>query len=349
MKDNMYTLLNDMDIQVDSYEVSEVSSKEVKDWKRTFRQKQSGEMRKKRYVGRYVAVVALVLVCTLAFEPFQGETYAQIKNITYSVQEMLGMETDLSSYETIVGKTIAKDGVTITVNDVVMDRAEMVVSYTVTAENFDDTMDNYYLDVQVNGKSVFGGSAGECWMADENNMVSIERVCLDDVDVEKENYYKLIFYVHEEQADEGIVEGIETKKVGSVEFSASGEQLAAETVFIALDEPYEFPNGDKLRFVMYSYNTMGPKIYCELDTHYVGCDVRLRGADDLGNKLEFYLTYFNGDGDSWFVLEPEEDNYIRKDATSLTLSVFAVGMPEQSGEIGNDYQKIGEPFTIPLK
>lgn len=347
MKDNIYTLLNDMDIQADSYEVSEVSPEEMRRWKKAFRQNK--QVKRTRHVGGYVAAVALVLVCTLAFGPFQRETYAQIKTISYNVQEMLGMETDLSSYETVVGKTIAKDGLSITVNDVVMDRNEMVVSYTVTSEDFDDTMINCFLDVEVNGKSVGGGSTGTGWMADDNNMVSVDSVFMDDVDVEKENYYKLVFYVYEEKTDEEAIGIFDIGKVGSVEFAATGKILAAETTTVCLDVPYEFPNGDKLSFTKYSYNIMGPKIYCESETNYLNYDVLLKGEDDLGNEVEFYLTHFDGSGESWFVLSPDDNNYIREEASSLTLQIYAVEIPEQSGEIGNDYQSIGEPFTIELK
>ena len=327
--------------------MSEVSPEEMKRWKKAFRQNK--QVKRKRHVGGYVAAAALVLVCTLAFGPFQRETYAQIKTITYSVQEMLGMETDLSSYETIVGKTIAKDGLTITVNDVVMDRNEMVVSYTVTSEDFDDTMMNCFLDVEVNGKSVFSGSAGQSWLEDSNNMVAIDNVTLDDVDVEKENYYKLVFYVYEEKADEEVVSVFDIGKVGSVEFAATGEKLAAETKTVSLDVPCEFPNGDKLRFTKYSYNIMGPQIHCEAETNYLNYDVLLKGEDDLGNEVEFYLTHFDSAGDSWFVLSPDDNNYIREEASSLTLQIYAAELPEQSGENCNDYQSIGEPFTIELK
>lgn len=349
MKDSIYTLLNNMDIQVEDYEIAEVSPDEMKHWKKAFKQKCNKEMSKKKHIRRYIAVAAVVLVCTLAFGPFRRETYAQIKTITYNVQEMLGMETDLSSYETVVGKTIVKDGLTITVNDVVMDRNEMVVSYTVTADDLDETTMNCYLDVVVNGKSVYGGSTGTCWMEDDNNVVALDNVILTDVDIEQENYYKLVFYVYEEKPDEEVINIFDVSKVGSVEFAASGEQLAIETITIPLEEQCEFPNGDTINFTMFSYNTMGPRVYFELGNGNLDYDVRLKGIDDLGNEIYFYLSHIGGDGECWFVLEEDTGYDFSADASQLTLQVYAVEMPEQNGEIGNDYQSIGEPFTIRLK
>lgn len=348
MKDNMYTLLNAMDIQVEDYEISEVSSEEVKRWKKAFRQKRNKEIRKKEYVWRYVVAVAVLLICTLALGPFQQETYAQIKTITYSVKEMLGKETDLSAYETVVGKTIAKDGFIVTVNDVVMDRNEMVVSYTVTAEDLDDTTVNCSLDVKVNGKSVGGGSTGQSWMADDNNMVSVDKVYVDDVDVNKKNYYTLVFYVNEVNPDAEYIL-LEAGKIGSVKFVASGEQLAGETTTVSVDKFCEFPNGDRIRFTKLSYNRMGPKIFCESENGNLNYEVWLKGTDNLGNEMYFYLTHFEGDGESWFILADDIEHDFHAEANSITLQIYAVEMPEQSGEIGNDYQSIGEPFTIQLK
>ncbi len=349
MKDNMYALLNDMDVQVESYEPSDVTPKEMKCWKKAFRMKCNKEKSKKKYIGRYVAVAAVLLFAILAIGPFQRETYAQIKTITYNVQEMLGMETNLSGYETVVGETIVKDGVTITVNDVVMDRNEMVVSYTVTAEKLDDTTMNCYLDVEVNGKSVYGGSTGTCWMEDDNNMVALDNVILSDVDIEQKNYYKLVFYTYEEKPDEEVVSIFDVSKVGAVEFAASGEQLAIETITIPLEEQCEFPNDDTINFTKFSYNTMGPRLYFELGNGNLDYDVWLKGIDDLGNEIYFYLSHIGGDGECWFVLAEDTGYDFSADASQLTLQVYAVEMPEQNGEIGNDYQSIGEPFTIELK
>jgi len=68
----------------------------------------------------------------------------------------------------------------------------------------------------------------------------------------------------------------------------------------------------------------------------------------LGNEIAFYLTHYGEDG-GWLVLHPYEGNYIREEATSLTLSLYALEYPEESGDMGNEYQVIGEPFTIELK
>lgn len=351
MKDNMYTLLNDMDIQVEGYETSEVSPEDLKRWKKAFRQNKRVE--RKRYVGRYVAVAAMVLICTLALGPFQRETYAHIKTITSSVQEGLGLKTDLSTYDTVVGKTIAKDGVVVTVNDVVLDGETLIVSYTTTSSEkivSDQEMSDLFLnvDVYVNGRNVSNGSAGGSEKVDDYNILSVDSITLDNVDIEKENYYKLVFCIFD-AGEDAEISFADINKIGSVEFAASGEKLAAETTTIPLEEVYEFPNGDNIKFTRYTYNAVGPKIYCESENGILNYDVLLKGEDNLGNELEFYLTHFESDSEGWFILIPDDDYYIREEATSLTISLYAVEYPEMSGEIENNYQVVGEPFTIELK
>lgn len=345
MKDNIYTLLNDMDAKVESYERSKVSPEEMKRWKMEFRKRNN--TKKKRHVGRYAVAASVVFILGLAMGPFQRETYAQMKVVTSSVQEWLGIGSDLSSYETLVGQTVAKDGITITVNNVVVDGETMLVSYTVTTVEAIDTIEkeaeySCSVDVQVNGKSAYGGMTGSTERVDNHNLISMDEIALEDVDMAKENYYKLIFYIENHGESEVMI----PKKIGAVEFAASGEKLQAETITIPLDVAYEFPNGEKINFTKYTYNAVGPKVYCESETGGFRYDVRLKGQDNLGNEIEFYLTHYGGD-EGWFVLNPEI--YIQEEATSLTLSLYAVELPEGSGEIGNDYQVIGEPFTIELK
>ncbi len=349
MKDSIYTLLNDMDIQVEDYEIAEVSSDEMKHWKKTFKQNQNKETKKKRYVGRYVA--AVVLVSLLVIAPFKEESYAQMRVLTCNVQEWLGIENDLSLYETLVNQTIVKDGITITVNDVILDGETMMVSYTTTSSEKIDTAEkerDLLIDVTVyvNGKEVFGGKTGDAERVDDYNIISADKIILDDVDVTKNNYYQLVFYAGSIDLNEEV--RISSTKIGEVDFVANDEKLCGNTIEIPLNEEYEFPNGEKVRFTKYTYNSVGPKIYCDSETFGFNYAIDLKGQDNLGNEIAFYLTHYGEDG-GWLVLHPYEGNYIREEATSLTLRLYALEYPEESGDMGNDYQVVGEPFTIELK
>ena len=166
------------------------------------------------------------------------------------------------------------------------------------------------------------------------NIVSLDEIALEDINVEKEQFYKISFY-----------DGL--KHIGSIEFVASGKELAADTVRIPIETSCEFPDESVVTFTELAMNPVSTKIYMTATVSYGKYDINLRGYDDLGNEIQFYLTHY-GDGKGWFVLEPEEENYIREEASSLTLTVYAAEYPEESGKMNDDYQPVGEAFTIEL-
>lgn len=336
MKDDIYTMLNDMDQNVEAYESLEVTKEDVRNWKKSF-QKRKGTSKSK--VGKYVVAAVAVLAFTLVMGPFYDETYAGVKVATSSIKEWLGVESDLTDYETAVGKSVAKDGLTITLNEVIVDGETMMVSYTTTASQKIETIEEememlVFANVSVNGRSVSSGSAGGSERIDDYNIVSLDEIALEDINVEKEQFYKISFY-----------DGL--KQIGSIEFVASGKELATDTVRIPIEASCEFPDESVVTFTELAMNPVSTKIYMTATVSYGKYDINLRGYDDLGNEIGFYLTHF-GDGKGWFVLEPEEENYIREEASSLTLTVYAAEYPEESGKMNDDYRPIGEPFTIEL-
>ena len=70
-------------------------------------------------------------------------------------------------------------------------------------------------------------------------------------------------------------------------------------------------------------------------------------VDGLGNPVEFLIRHMS-DGQGRMEVSTITNGYIHEDASSLTLTPYAVKMPETSGKISNDYQPIGQAFTITL-
>ena len=46
-----------------------------------------------------------------------------------SLSTLLGVEEDLSPYSTVVGKSISKNGITVTLNEVILDGHSLIISY----------------------------------------------------------------------------------------------------------------------------------------------------------------------------------------------------------------------------
>ena len=129
MKEQIYTLLNEMDNQADSYESSQVSELELKKWKKQFSVRHTRRRSPVKYVAA-AAVAVCIMGTTLFFPPTQTLVYAGMKSVTYNLSQLLGIQKDLSPYRTVVGGTISKDGFTVTLNDVVLDENLLYISDT---------------------------------------------------------------------------------------------------------------------------------------------------------------------------------------------------------------------------
>ena len=98
----------------------------------------------------------------------------------------------------------------------------------------------------------------------------------------------------------------------------------------------------------YTSNNIGEKIYYTKtkSKNNVNYDLMLKGTDDLGNKIEFYMSsevYGEGVFKRDSLQEP-----LSKDAKILTLTPYASEFPKKSGKLDSNFVKVGETFVIDL-
>ena len=186
MKDPIYELLNDIDSSPESYPAAQVTQKDMQSWKEAFKAKKhssgpSGNraVRKHRYV-KYAAAAAaaVVLICAGSIPSVRITAYAAVKSVTYDLGQLLGISGDLSPYTTVVGESVSKDGVSVTLNEVIMDENMMYITDTVTTSEKMDAVEKqmgYTADAMVfiNGKMASSGASGGIEQADDYNLVSM--------------------------------------------------------------------------------------------------------------------------------------------------------------------------------
>jgi len=134
-------------------------------------------------------------------------------------------------------------------------------------------------------------------------------------------------------------------------FNISGTELAADTTDIELNHTFIFEDGSEITAYRYTRSPLLDKISikCEDDFNY---DLILEGEDNLGNPVSFYLSSKHGGEITLEEFITESDNVsteVSTEAKSLTLTLYAVKFPEQSGKLSNDFQQVGESFTIEIK
>ena len=87
---------------------------------------------------------------------------------------------------------------------------------------------------------------------------------------------------------------------------------------------------------------MGQRIYFKTSTPDTvpAYHILLKGEDNLGNPVEFSIrTIHTGIG--CMEVDTLENGYVSDDAQTLTLTPYIAKMPQESGQMSNDYQPAG--------
>ena len=338
MRESVYDLLNEMDHRQKEYRVSDVSPKDIKKWKKAFSARRRASS--KRWI-RYAAAAAVLcaVVAGTVMGPLRYSAYAGMKAVAYDLSQALGISKDLEPYKTVVGSTISKAGYAVTLNEVVLDEESMYIAYTLTVpekmETEEDEM-SYHDDmtVYINGRMVSLAGSGGTVKADDYNLVSDWKKELPDIDTTQD-------------IDMEIQCSVNGEKIGTFSFTATGEELALDTLTVPLDETVTLPDGSQVTFERYTSNVMGQNIYFTKTSDDYDYDLMLKGEDDLGNPVEFFVRY-SEQKEGRMEVEAIDNGYVSDEASSITLTPYAVKMPETSGKMSSDYEPVGEAFTIQI-
>lgn len=338
MEKNIYDMLNDNSINIKELEKEGFNDIEKRRIKKKF-EKIIHKNKNKRNKGVAVAVAVGVLAITMFGTNIGNEAVANIKLMVSDIGNYLGTNKDLSDYKTIVGKTITKDGVTIQLNEVILDKDELIVSTTLKSdtklEESRTVSTSEY--IYINGKNMSSGAIGEDNQIDAYTIESIRSYDLNK-EIPKGDLNIKIKYVNV------YLHGSENKRTGpwTFEFKTNRDQLAIDTTESNIDYDFKLENDNKIILEKYTSNAVGQKIYYSVEGEGDTYDIELRGKDDLGNEIRFNLTreaYGKG------IMKGAK---ISEDAKVLTLTPYAVAFPKESGKMSNDFKQVGEEFTIEI-
>lgn len=337
----MYSLFNDFDTNLDDYQKEYLTDLEKRKLLNQIRKTKNTTTKHNRKYAAAIVCVALLSVFVVTVN-MNNSVYAAAKNIAWQIGEFLGIEKSLQDYTTVLGTSREDKGYTITLNEVILDDNQLVVSSSIQSDKKMSDMGVIdSADVYVNGKMVSSASGGGSQKTDEYTQESVINYELEGVDTKGKLDIEILYnslYKREE-----VIKGN-----WDFRFEVDGARLAADTKHVDLEEPFRLPNGSKVTFTEFTSNNLGQKIYFQFDNwNYKNdpmYDLKLEGTDDLGNQVEFDLSHFNGQEGR--LNRYVGDEGIEEGATSLTLTPYAVAMPEESGKMSDDFVKIGQPFTI---
>ncbi|NFO05001.1 DUF4179 domain-containing protein [Clostridium botulinum] len=342
MKNDIYDMLNEVNINIDDYERHDFNDLERKKIKSNFKKSILKKKSRKRGMIAGVAIVALtigMLGSNIGVSALSKVSYI----INNDIASFLGIERNLDEYKTVINKSITDKGITVQLNEVILDGDEMTVSCNASSDKKirDDESVIPDCNIYINGKNMSTGAGGGAKKIDDYTTQSVLTYNLKDKDLTGDLNIKI-------SCSEIVLNDKFTKGKWNFEFKTNGDQLRIDTKEIPLNNKFTLENGTEYTLEKYTDNSLGEKIYASINhsnskSNYA---VDLKGSDDLGNKVEFYLSH--GDKNSGLFKIETIDGNLNENAKLLKLTPYAAKYPEKSGKMDGEYKQVGEEFTIDL-
>lgn len=330
MKNDIYDLLNDIDNQIDTFENIDITSTDLKNWKQSFTSKKKASLKKHTWKKYVATAAAFVLILGGSSAPVRQNVYAQSRQIMESLSTLLGVEEDLSPYSTVLGKSVSKNGITVTLNEVILDGHSLIISYKTKIKD-NATLKNLNIkritelpidtDVTIGGQNIVNSIGSSSTPIDKLTSISESEIQLNDSSVlsDKSNF-TINFYTLDKS----------NTNIGKLKFAASGKELNAKTKNVALNQSFTLPDKTKITLKNYRSNIVNHQISFTISKNNTGLsgDIILKGKDDLGNPVEFYLDTADGTNGTFTV--DRMTGYISPKATCLTLTPYYNDFPLSS-------------------
>lgn len=348
MKDNIYDMINDGQFENENYDIEVLSDVEKKKYKTNVRKSIGGrEMSRRKYKG----IAAAVIFAVLGTGFLATDVGAQVMiEVSESIGSALRVDKNIDDYKTVVNKCVSDSGVNIQLNEVILNKNQLIISTDISSDKKLEEYESYHPQeiVYINNKKVkITGATGSSRNIDEYTTESVMEYDLDsleesdltgDIDVK-------IVYTNVSTFSENTIRG-----KWKFEFKTNGDALKKDTYEKNLDYEFLLDNGQKITLEKYTSNAVCQNIYASVENvnKKESYDILLKGHDDIGNEVEFYVSR----GRKGY-LDFKYDNYhknIDDNAKILTLTPYAVKMPEQGGKMPDrdEYVKVGDEFTIDI-
>lgn len=306
--------------------------------------------KKKHKRGIMVAATAAILFITLFGTNFRNEASANIRSMISGIGNFINIYKGLDDYKTIVNKKITKDGLSVQINDAILNGDELMVSRTYKSNIGIGEKDSIYGIVEsiyINGKKVtydLTNDARGIWrQIDEYTREGVEIYKLNEKDLSgdldiKLKYERFIMIKEQKKGKEDKVLDLEGPWI--FEFKVNGDMLVSDTEEKEINYEFEL-DGKKISLDKYALNRIGMKVFFNGD---IGpYEIQLRGKDDLGKYVQLEMTTFNEENG----VMTNTFKQISKEAKVLTVAPYVV-IRDQKVIRDKDYKKVGEAFTIEI-
>ena len=279
-------------------------------------------------------IILLIMVgCTLRY---QEDVKAALQRVTSWIGQALGIKNgDTDSYTNVVGKSISRDGITITLNEIVMDSKNLWIAYSDSEDSDADMKDAMedkllYTEVCINGQEIQQGLGQRTVNAFSENPITVEDFTIGE-EVNTEGTVNIEFKVWPIAMDDADTwENVQKIQADTEPYTfklaTSKEELEKNTVDLNLNQNIKM-DSNVLNLTEFRWNPFESTIYGMYHgTVYIDSDYYLFGTDDQGNKICYQETGRNGQETMFrqtIGLYPGYEE-ISPEANTITLQLYEV-------------------------
>lgn len=290
----------------------------------------------RHYIRGVAACILLVAVIGVGLI-HQKEVKAAWYKMTSLIGRILGIEKGTDEYVKAIQKTIEKNGIAVSLEEVTADEKSLWVAYSLTDENDENDISMNNVQASVDGEAL----ALE-WQYALNNSTGLEKTAskyfvakFNRSKADRSQKFEIEIGTFQNENRQ-----VEEKEVYEFSFTADPEVLEADTKEIDIQTSIPIEKNQTFLLSEMKYNIFGCTISGSFSDMVEDDEFWLRGKDDLGNEYVFALTFYEKPN-LIFELENLE---IPVHAKQLTLQLYRFS--GTAGEIVSYEQKESEDAYI---
>lgn len=340
---NIYDMLNDIEIDLSEFDREDFNDIEKMRVKKKFRKsigKKNDNKNYKRFIG--VASVGIIGLGTILFTPVGTYASKVITDLVFDIKSALRLDQDAGNYTQTINKSITKEGITLRLNEAVLNSDELIISLTTISEEKlknETRIDRESSKLYINGKFVKKSQMSSLGTVSKSN---IDEVMFFGVDANK---YKGVIDVKLELGDVSIYKDEKNKERDIkgpfiFEFKLDTSKVNSSTKEINLNQKIELDNGGIITLEKYVATPLSQKIYYNKVQYNEDEMFVLKGTDNIGNEIEFDL--YSEEDEKGELIANRDGKKIDEDIKTLTLTPYKKIWNGKSIE----FEKIGKEIKI---
>lgn len=357
MKDNndknIYDMLNDIEVDLSEFEKDDFNDIEKMKIKKKIRQSIGKKNTNyKKYIS--VASIAILSIAMVSITPLGTYASKIISDLVFDLKSALRIEVDDGNYIKVINESITKQGVTLRLNEAVLNDDKLMVSMTTISEEKipndviieyngetklyinEEFIDNVYM---INGMNASKNNIDEVLFFNvDTNKYSGEiniKIEIDQLDISRNIKDK---YVPEKTIEGPFV----------FEFDFDTTKINNNTKNIELDKVIKLEDNQEIKLDKFVYNPLSQKIYYTKNKEALDnkTDIVLIGKDDLGNEVRFDpSSEIDGSGQ---LITNTSGKRVDKSAKYLTLTAYKLIFILESSSYKEELEEIETNITIDL-